>query len=212
MLLGARQFFERRGAPTPPLPYDAEVEYLESTGTQYIEVGAIVGVTAVESRLSAASIPDSGCYKAFGVGYNVNFGDDAGVNNVGWCSSTNVPFVADEFVLLRYDANRRYVNGTNIGGNGLAFLNGAAAGKMLFLFCGSSGTRAYITSSGNYMAWRGKIASYTVVGGNGNLRDLIPVCFTNEQGVSEGAMYDRVSGQLFRNAGTGAFTIGPDKS
>ena len=26
---GARQFFERRGAPTPPLPYDAEVEYVE---------------------------------------------------------------------------------------------------------------------------------------------------------------------------------------
>ena len=28
MLLGARQFFGRRGAPTPPLPYDAEVEYV----------------------------------------------------------------------------------------------------------------------------------------------------------------------------------------
>ena len=41
--------------------------------------------------------------------------------------------------------------------------------------------------------------------------DFIPVRFTNEQNQSEGAMYDRVSGQLFRNAGTGAFTIGPDK-
>ena len=36
MLLGARQFFERRGAA---LPYDAEVEYLESTGTQWIDTG-----------------------------------------------------------------------------------------------------------------------------------------------------------------------------
>lgn len=41
--------------------------------------------------------------------------------------------------------------------------------------------------------------------------ELIPVRFTNEQGVSEGAMYDKVSGKLFRNAGTGAFVIGPDK-
>ena len=188
------------------------MEYLESTGTQYIDVGTIVGAIAVEARLAASSIPDSGCYKAFGVGYNVNFGDDAGINNVGWCSSTVVPLVADELVLLRYDANGRYVNGTNIGGNGLTFLNGAAAGKLLFLFCSSSGTRAYITSSGNYMAWRGRIASYSVVGGDGNIRDLISVRFTNEQGVSEGAMYDRVSGALFRNAGTGAFTIGPDKS
>lgn len=43
-------------------------------------------------------------------------------------------------------------------------------------------------------------------------RDFIAVRFTNESGVSEGAMYDRVSGQLFRNAGTGAFIIGPDKA
>lgn len=41
--------------------------------------------------------------------------------------------------------------------------------------------------------------------------DFIPVRFTNEQGVSEGAMYDRVSGQLFCNQGTGDFVIGPDK-
>ena len=43
------------------------------------------------------------------------------------------------------------------------------------------------------------------------VRDLQPVRFTNEQGVSEGAMYDRVSGELFRNQGTGTFVIGPDK-
>ena len=41
---------------------------------------------------------------------------------------------------------------------------------------------------------------------------MLPVRFTNESGVLEGAMYDRVSGQLFRNAGTGAFIIGPDKT
>lgn len=42
--------------------------------------------------------------------------------------------------------------------------------------------------------------------------DAIPVRFTNENGVSEGAMYDRVSGQLFSNAGTGEFIVGPDKT
>ena len=44
------------------------------------------------------------------------------------------------------------------------------------------------------------------------LLDAIPVRFTNENGVSEGAMYDRVSGSLFRNAGTSSFIIGPDKT
>ena len=42
------------------------------------------------------------------------------------------------------------------------------------------------------------------------VRDFIPVRFTNSDGVQEGAMYDRVSRQLFRNAGTGSFIIGPD--
>lgn len=43
-----------------------------------------------------------------------------------------------------------------------------------------------------------------------NTWDFIPVRFTNENGVSEGAMYDKVSKQLFRNKGTGSFVIGPD--
>lgn len=43
------------------------------------------------------------------------------------------------------------------------------------------------------------------------VRDYIPVRFTNELGQSEGAMYDRVSKQLFRNQGTGAFLYGNDK-
>jgi len=42
--------------------------------------------------------------------------------------------------------------------------------------------------------------------------DAYSVRFTNEMGQAEGAMYDRVSGQLFRNAGKGAFTVGPDKT
>ena len=44
------------------------------------------------------------------------------------------------------------------------------------------------------------------------VRDFIPVKFTNESGETEGAMYDRVSGQIFYNQGTGAFVIGPDKT
>ena len=47
---------------------------------------------------------------------------------------------------------------------------------------------------------------------NAIIGSFIPVRFTNEDGVSEGAMYDKVSGQLYRNAGTGAFIIGPDKT
>ena len=43
--------------------------------------------------------------------------------------------------------------------------------------------------------------------GDNHVRDFIPV-----RVVTVGYMYDRVSGQLFGNAGTGAFIIGPDKT
>lgn len=56
-----------------------------------------------------------------------------------------------------------------------------------------------------------KITDFTIEKNNEILIALKAVRFTNEDGVSEGAMYDKVSGQLFRNAGTGAFIIGPDK-
>lgn len=55
--------------------------------------------------------------------------------------------------------------------------------------------------------------------------DLQPVRFTNENGVTEGAMFDRANPTvgmnpdgsarddgLYRNRGTGAFVIGPDKT
>ena len=58
----------------------------------------------------------------------------------------------------------------------------------------------------------GKIYSVSFSTYGTNIGDFIPVRFTNELGETEGAMYDRVSGQLFRNAGTGAFVIGPDKT
>lgn len=70
----------------------------------------------------------------------------------------------------------------------------------------------------------GKCRLYNfLLSSNGQLlRDMIPVRFTNENGVSEGAMYDRrgIGGMnpdgsartdgLYRNIGTGEFTLGPD--
>ena len=53
---------------------------------------------------------------------------------------------------------------------------------------------------------------YHLFGSSGNVKiDLIPVRFTNENGETEGAMYDKISNMLFRNQGTGMFVIGPDK-
>ena len=59
--------------------------------------------------------------------------------------------------------------------------------------------------------WAGKVFRVVITKDDVVIRDFQPVRFTNELGESEGAMYDRVSGELFRNAGTGAFNYGNDK-
>ena len=62
-------------------------------------------------------------------------------------------------------------------------------------------------------AFKGKLYAFSMRWANGaHLIDLIPVRFTNENEEPEGALYDRVSGELFRNAGLGSFIIGPDKN
>ena len=40
--------------------------------------------------------------------------------------------------------------------------------------------------------------------------EIVSVRFRNENGVQEGAMYDKVTGELYREQGTAIITIGPD--
>ena len=40
---------------------------------------------------------------------------------------------------------------------------------------------------------------------------MVPVRFVNELGEWEGGMYDKVSGEIYKNSGAGEFLIGPDK-
>ena len=72
----------------------------------------------------------------------------------------------------------------------------------------------YNTSSGIVNCQSCQIGKCTLYSGDVVVYDFQPVLFTNELGQSEGAMYDRVSGELdpFRNRGTGAFLWGPDAS
>jgi hypothetical protein len=209
----ARQFFEKRGgAPTPPLPYDAEVEYLESTGTQWIDTGIKPNyddVVRIELAVGTSS----------SLGRRFLFSD----------GNPNVAHYAEINGYNKYGVNNSRVIPVSF-----------TVGNLYKAYAEFSGTLAklgatinnsdYETSDTNYASpdWLYSLRLFRIDGtyaGSGSRigrlsikinGDIVfnsrPVRFTNEQGVSEGAMYDRVSGQLFRNADTGAFTIGPDKS
>ena len=75
-----------------------------------------------------------------------------------------------------------------------------------------SGRFTLLWNRGNNSLAKTRLTKVVFSVDNAIIGSFIPVRFTNEDGVSEGAMYDKVSGQLYRNAGTGAFVIGPDKT
>lgn len=188
MLIGARTGAWSSGAK---LPYDAEVEYLESTGVQYIDTG--VDISSYDTIKVDATV--------------IAFLSRAGIfGSDGWLSS----FVTNNSNELRWlpsfdkmSVARIWYIGKRL--NCFFTRNGMTINGVSYVLSGDAGN----TGSGNFMLFKGRnicsnvrIYSFSI----DEKLNLIPV---RKDGV--GFMYDKVSGELFGNAGTGAFIIGPDK-
>ncbi|MBQ5795022.1 MAG: hypothetical protein IIW14_03410 [Kiritimatiellae bacterium] len=195
------------------LPYDAEVEYLESTGTQWIDTSIVPTLytkSEVVAKFTTVSGPQicgaywSGVNNAFdicGVANNSWFLralTSGSPNPSGWTADTNThTFVSDA------QTNTMSVDGVSVTRSAISI----GTPVSIYLFA------RHERSTGVAVTYPCQVKIYSVRFYDSNVlvRDFIPVRFTNELGQSEGAMYDRVSGTLFRNRGTGAFVIGPDK-
>ena len=185
---------------TVAVAYDAEVEYLESTGSQYIDTG-ITGDqdTEIETEWMVSAINGRYLYGCASVG---------NTSSLNAYISTNSRF---------YFGNRlTIVNGITTGVwhhtihnfEGLDYDNTTHAGiyqsnfvtpYTILLFSGH-------TNSGNIgFKTIGKIKTFAIRKNGVDALNMYPVrCGTT------GYMYDRVSGQLFGNDGTGDFIVGPD--
>lgn len=184
------------------LPYDAEVEYLESSGTQWINTGI-----KPTNTLSFSCTFDNPNNSGAGNGYGNVFGSRIASNS-------------NEYQLTKFGSGSVSVGKRNSGKR----FN--TSGIHTVTFDGGTtitvdGTTSTITKAsiqeniGNIVLFgisqgastsatqlqAGKIYSCSF----GSLRDFIPV---RKNGV--GYMYDRVSGELFGNSGTGSFTYGND--
>lgn len=191
MMLGART-----GAWSPsgtPLPYDAEVEYLESTGTQYFDTGVTPKKENIQSWglfQTNTEVP-FGClnfsivsgYHRFFTKAGMSFGQNQGKFHTWKLNSSNKELLLDGKKVA-----------TNVG-------TVDAVGN-LWLF-GRSDTGV-----------KGKVRLYFFKEEDQNGNPVFDFIFVRV-GPREncvGCMYDRVSGKLFRNSGTGDFIIGPDKT
>lgn len=207
--------------PPPPKPYDAEIEYLESTGTQYVDTGVVPSVPSdtvyCKMASTATTYPSS-----TPLSRNAFFGvlDGYGSNDFG----ARISWYAGYYGV---ETNNRVVASTEpIQANGklgkvTEWTLGASERKVVY--DGSTTTTSNVVTTSHTYSGSAWIfgANGTGTGGGGLLacrvyaykfwrngvllQDFIPVRIGQT-----GYLFDRVSGQLFGNAGSGKFVIGPD--
>ena len=189
------------------LPYKRELAYIESYGSQYIVVGPIYGCETLSVTAAVTGKPASGYRKLLGISYQSNLGDDIGVDAYNWGNYGNVSYTLNTFYEISLDKTKLgkwFVDGIPCtrGSRTDLFFTGVTKNNVFCLFCGSSGSNAYISASGNYQSFVGRIKSVRLNGGS--LFDAIPVMSLDD----EPCLYEKVSGVCFRNKGKGTFGWG----
>ena len=191
------------------LPYDAEIEYLESTGAQYVNL--ISGINSENDEIVITFIATSIGSKFPGI-----FGARVSAND------RNASVIAPQSIIVdvnnsNYSSYRLVYNSTYIGIvtecklslseryikiNGIVKVSSSATTDRFttnsaYLF-GVNGLDNRLPIRFVSLDWKRKGQPYM---------QLIPV----RKG-TQGYVYDNVSGQLFGNAGTGQFILGHDKN
>lgn len=186
-------------------PYDAEIEYLMSDGSAYINTG----VRGKCNFVIQAGIPRTGTNVICIFGSRRNYHDNSflifwgqderdneekGVIRMDYANKTFLfPSRSENDVVLTY-------NGTTLS-DGMQTLAISGGGTLTPI---NSHCLFAVNSNGSIIkALDGTYIRYAKIG---NL-DLIPVRVGQV-----GYMYDKVSGQLFGNQGTGSFILGADKN
>ena len=224
-MIAARQIAFGRGGKRKP--YDAEVEWLENGDGAFLKTGVSIGVDSEINLEFKYSAPYVSGYPYWKLCYgfrnretqagqvksqfqiNYNYQDKIIALDASDATSNTTAVTSDEFhdvkgVISENLSASLYVDGL------LAFTRKISLiiPDEVWLFR-SNDTHTWISSARHQ---RTSVKTARIVSMGSVLFDAIPVRFTNENRVSEGAMYDRVSGNLFRNAGTSSFIIGPDKT
>lgn len=197
------------GSVTPVLPYDAQVEYLQSSGTQYIDTG-------INAQSVRRFIVSGYCYVngtnntqllgGEGQGASTFFGARVSSETHWYCTSSGsglgdpthrsiidatINSTSSQTGTLTDLTNNTTYNFTSFGSASWSFPN-----TNLLLFGGYSTRRSH----------NARCYSLQIYTSSGLVRDFIPVRVGQV-----GYMYDKISGTLFGNNGTGSFTLGNDK-
>lgn len=196
------------------LPYDAEVEYLESSGTQRIEIGMtfdarcvldmtfqftrFVNYATCHGQTAAAAISARFAFGKGAVSWNDWY---CGIGDKNYRTGKALDLAVHRFV-VDAPGDKFVIDDTtyNVGWTSFDLPSNPNSATLY--------NRARVNSSElDISGVYGKLYCCKIWQDGLLVRDFIPV----RKG-TVGDLYDRVSGKLFGNAGTGDFVIGPDKN
>ena len=221
MMIAARNAMLMSGAK---LPYDAEVEYLESTGTQYIDTGVTYDHTC---QCALDFIPQSfGNFFYFGILWAP--GTSSTVRR--WTvTSANYPSLY-AYTTINVASSVRLSTGVRYSlsaTSGALTIDGTTTNVTSSTFDPTNPVNIYLfarhtdapqldpqTVTGPCYI---KLYSFQIYKGGAHVRDFIPVR-VGSGASAVGYLYDRANptggplgNGLYGNSGAGAFAVGPDK-
>lgn len=186
-----------RGRGAKALPYKARLEYLESSGTQYIDTGITPNSdTSVEIDVKPLVL------KGFIFASEVRWSNNAigvvmrttGMFSVEFNGARNLTFSSKERAICSVTPT-----GASYGGVAISYTDTITGNNYpIFIFGGNRAGNLNETSSI-------QIYFVKITEGLTLVRNLIPVL----DNADTPCMYDEVSGEFFYNQGTGSFIAGP---
>ena len=185
------------------LPF-VQIEYLESTGTQYIDTGFKISSNNVNIktifmplRVGAIGNRLSGSYNGNLRGFSFYIWNNLTIGCGAKDISTNVPMYVNTVYTLDLQAKDGVLTGTVNGVNVEDLYTNTIVNNLnLYLFKPNE--------SGSYN-FHGRIYKYQLYDNDVLVRDFIPALDSN----NVPCMYDKVEGKFYYNAGTGQFIAGP---
>lgn len=184
--------------PEINLPYDAEIQYLESTGTQWIDT-LIHPTTGYGFEV----------YGGFTTLQNDEFfgGGTSWGNGLGICTHDGNTYgiIVGNTEVCRITAENNVMHLFKVNTDGTVYVDNEYKGQSTTAMPDGSYTMNIFRHSSTQVPLQEKIYYVKIYNSTGLLFDGVPVRVGQV-----GYMYDKISKQLFTNAGTGNFTLGPD--
>lgn len=192
------------------VPYDAEIEYLTNTGSQYIDTGIVLTSDTTKITLvfdASFSVGRVGTNSLMVAISNPNAGVQVYSNDQN--STTHI--ILNQGASRTFTTSTRYIITTESTATKRTIqLNNGAVASQYFSRSVSDNSTLQILGWSDWVTAercaRGTYYSFKIYKNDVLVRDYVPVRVG-----TTGYMYDRVSGQLFGNDGTGDFVLGNDK-